>query len=163
MWSESPLEPSHLTQCPRPKNISGNAFRTKGCNFPGLGLGWPLPAVSSSPCGSRDASPQEQMELPGIPPEGSLAVIREAWAGGGGVGDFGGCSGKNWNATPGEGPEAGEGAGRAGSAVTFLRSQRALLGALSLFRQEMSADWSLVGCYCWLGHRGWGWWWWGWG
>ena len=128
-WSESPLGPSHLTQCPRPKNISGNAFRTKGCNFPGLQLGWPLPAVSSSPCGSWDASPQEQMELPGIPPAGSLAVIRAAWAGGGGVR---GCSGKNWKATPGEGPEAGEGAGRAGSAVTFLRLAESSPGCLAL-------------------------------
>ena len=46
-----------------------------------MGLGWPLPAVSSSPCGSRDASPQEQMELPGIPPEGSLAVSYQSGLG----------------------------------------------------------------------------------
>lgn len=60
------------------------------------------------------------------------------------------------------GAGGGGGCRAAGSAVTFLRSQRALLGALSLFRQEMSADSSLVGCHSWLAHRGWGWWWWGW-
>lgn len=75
----------------------------------------------------------------------------------GGVRDLGGCSGKNWNAAAeyhlGRGRRLGRVLGWEGSAVNIPPAQKALLCALSLFRQEMSADLGLVGCHGRLAHR----------
>lgn len=69
-----------------------------------------------------------------------------------GVRDTEGCSGKSWNAIVeshlgGAGGRGGCWAGRAQLSHSS-GSQKALLGALSLFRQEMSADCEPVGCHC---------------
>lgn len=70
-------------------------------------------------------------------------------------------SGKSWNAIVeshlgGAGGGGGCWAGRAQLSHSS-GSQKALLGALSLFRQEMSADSGPVGCHCRLAPwAGWG-------
>lgn len=86
------------------------------------------------------------MGLPGIPSLGSLSAFRAVWGGVGvGVREHWGLLWKKLEchsrAPPGEGPEAGEGAGQGRAQLSHSSSsQSALLGALSLFRQEMSAD-----------------------
>lgn len=76
-----------------------------------------------------------------------------------GVRDTGGCSGKSWNAKVEShlGGAGGGGGGWAGRAQLSHSSgsQKALLGALSLFRQEMSADSGLWDAIAgWIPERG---------
>lgn len=98
--------------------------------------------------GTSLPGPRSTWELPGIPPRG-LISFHSPWSGAEvGVGATGGCSGKSWNATAelhlGRGWRPGRGcAGRAQLSHSW-GSGRAILGALSLFRQEMSADLGLL-------------------
>lgn len=94
VWSGTPMEPSHLTQCPRPKNISENVFEPRDAILQGWGWAGPslqfllLRVAAGMPLSGADGAAWNS-------PEGSLAVIGEAWAGGGGCwGLSGGCSGE---------------------------------------------------------------------
>lgn len=83
-------------------------------------------------------------------------MSRAAWSWGKLGAELGKAGMPQWSPTwGGAGGGGGPWAGRAQLSHSS-GAEKALLGALSLFRQEMSADWP-AGCHCRLAHRaGWG-------
>lgn len=92
--------------------------------------------------------PRSTWELPGIPPQVFIS-FHSPWGGAEvGAGATGGCSGESWNATAelhlGRGWRLGLGCSGRAQLSHSWGSGRAIPGALSLFRQEMSADLGLL-------------------
>ena len=103
----------------------------------GAGFGPSLWFFPPHPCGDRDASPQEQLSLPGIPSQGSLSVFTAAWSRMRGVlGTFRTALEKAGMPEPkphlGRGRRWGRVLGREASAVTFLRLTESSPGRLVL-------------------------------